>query len=150
MKRSLLFFSLILISFLSQAQQSEEGAVKEAIKKTYADPLYMGGSVEDIKAGLHEGFEMYVYLRGEFSKHSKEQWVQRLEEVRSRPRSSTQVKHKNEYRFAMVDVTGQTAMAKLEILRDGKLNYTDYLTLYKIEGEWKLLSKFFTYHGDED
>ncbi|MCP5049062.1 MAG: nuclear transport factor 2 family protein [bacterium] len=46
----------------------------------------------------------------------------------------------------MIDVTGATAMVKLEVYRDGKRKYTDYLTLYKVKEGWRVMTKLFTFH----
>ncbi|MCE7992979.1 MAG: nuclear transport factor 2 family protein [Roseivirga sp.] len=139
--------SLLFLSANGMAQEpSEKEAIKQAIIQTYAHPLYGGGSLEDIRAGLHEGFEMFVLYQGEFRKSSKAEWIKRLEEVRSRPKKSNRPKVKRSYEFAMIDVTGQTAMVKLEVFQDDTLKFTDYLTLYKFEDGWKLMSKLFSFH----
>lgn len=139
--------ALLFSSLSSIAQESaEKEAIKEAIIQTYAHPLYGGGSLEDIRSGLHEGFEMFVLYKGEFRKSSKAEWLERLEEVRSRPKKPNRPKVKRSYEFAMIDVTGQTAMVKLEVFQDNTLKFTDYLSLYKFEDGWKLLSKLFSFH----
>ena len=147
MKTSALILCLaISFSAYSQEYSIAQKAVKAEIMQTYILPLYDGGSVADLKAGLHEDFNMYVLYNGEFSKRSKKQWMDKLVEVRSRPKKAGP-KVKNTWKFLMIDITGQTAVAKVEIYRGGKLNFTDYLTLYKFEDQgWKLLSKFFTSH----
>ena len=149
MKVCYLISLIIVIPLTSLApQDAEEEAIQKAVEQTYINPLYLGGSLDAIRDGLHEDFEMFVYVRGKFSKRSKEQWLKRLEEVRNRPKNPNAPKPTNTFKFAMIDYTGPTAMVKLEVYREGKLNFTDYLTLYKIEGQWQLLSKFFTWHGE--
>ncbi len=139
----LLLFS---ISVYGQELTPEQKAVKAEVLKTYIIPLYGGGSLDDLKAGLHEDFNMYVLYEGQFSKRSKKMWMDKMDEVRSRPKKAGP-KAKNTWNFLMIDITGQTAVAKVEVFRNGKLNFTDYLTLYKFEDQgWKLLSKFFTSH----
>jgi hypothetical protein len=46
-------------------------------------------------------------------------------------------------RIAMVDVTGDAAVAKVELDYPGAL-LTDYFALLKVEGEWKIVNKIFT------
>jgi hypothetical protein len=43
-----------------------------------------------------------------------------------------------------VDETGDTAMAKLRILFP-KFEFTDYLSLLRIQGEWKIVGKIYHY-----
>ena len=148
MKKLIYAGLLILLPQSAMAwQDTEKEAIKEAVTETYINPLYMGGSLDAIREGLHEEFEMYVYIRNEFSKRSKAQWLERLEEVRAQPKNPNAPERKNTFKFALIDYTGPTAVVKLEVYRNDKLNFTDYLTLYKIDGDWKLLSKFFTWHG---
>lgn len=147
MKKHLVTLALLICGLYTIAQSlpQEEKAIKNEVTKTYIEPLYLGGSVETLEARLHEGFEMFVFHHGEFSKRSKKQWIERLKEVRSRPKKNS-TKQERTFKFALIDVTGQTAAVKLEIFYDGKLKFTDYLTLYKLEEGWKVLSKFFTMH----
>jgi Putative lumazine-binding len=47
-------------------------------------------------------------------------------------------------RIVSVDVTDDAAFAKIE-LDYPKVRFTDYFTLLKVDGEWKIMSK--VYHG---
>jgi Putative lumazine-binding len=47
-------------------------------------------------------------------------------------------------RIVSVDVTDDAAFAKIE-LDYPKVKFTDYFTLLKVDGEWKIMSK--VYHG---
>ena len=148
MRKSALTLALLFVVFQGFCQQlsEEQQAVKQEVTKTYIEPLYKGGSVETLEARLHDGFEMFVLHNGQFSKRSKKQWIERLTQVRSRPRSNAP-KQERTFEFTTIDITGHTAMTKLKIYYDGQLKFTDYLTLYKFEDQgWKLLSKFFTMH----
>ena len=40
-----------------------------------------------------------------------------------------------------MNVTGNTASARVEVYRDGKHTFTDYLLLYKFTDGWKIVSK---------
>ena len=143
---SITLLLFISVAAVSQSLTQEQKNVQQEITKTYLTPLYGGGDLKDLKSGLHEAFNMYVLYDGKFSKSSKKMWMDKMDEVRSRPKKSGP-KAKNTWEFKIIDITGQIAMAKIEVYRDDKLNFTDYLTLYKFENEgWKILSKFFTFH----
>ena len=49
-------------------------------------------------------------------------------------------------RIVSVDVVNDAAFAKLE-LDYPSVKFTDYMTLLKIDGEWKIMSK--VYHGEQ-
>ena len=50
------------------------------------------------------------------------------------------------HRFVSVDVTGGAASVKIELSKDGKLVYTDYLSLLKFESSWRIVAKVYTKH----
>ena len=55
-------------------------------------------------------------------------------------------KNKWEHKFAIVDVTGGSASAKIELFKDGKQVYTDYLSLLKFDSGWKIVAKVYHKH----
>ena len=73
-----------------------------------------------------------------------EEWIARLEKgnrERTGPRPA--IRHE----FTGVDVTGNAATVRLELYRDGKHAFTDYLSLYRFPDGWKIVSKTFQAHG---
>jgi len=53
---------------------------------------------------------------------------------------------KTECKFLNIDITGNAAMAKIELHREGKLIFTDYLFLYKFKDSWKIVNKIYFRH----
>jgi hypothetical protein len=51
-----------------------------------------------------------------------------------------------ELRFASVDVTGSAASVRLEMDNWQSHRFTDYLSLVKIDGTWKIVNKTFYMH----
>ena len=45
--------------------------------------------------------------------------------------------------FTQIDVTGNAAVAKVDVYRSGKHTFTDYLSLYKFPHGWKIVGKIF-------
>ena len=138
--------------FLSPRSEAEIAKEREAIQNIvelyYIDVLYYGKEIDELKKGFHPDFNMYVLHENKVDKRSLQQWIDRLKAVRARRSVTTNSDEKNRYKheFKSIDVTGYTAIAKIEIFRDGKLEYTDYLTLYKFEEGWRVMTKFFTQH----
>jgi len=50
------------------------------------------------------------------------------------------------HEFKLVDVTGTEAVARVELWRDGRHMFTDYLSLYKRPDGWKIAAKTFYAH----
>ena len=49
-------------------------------------------------------------------------------------------------KIASLDITGGSAAAKIELSRDGKMIYTDYLSLLKFDDGWKIAAKVYYAH----
>jgi hypothetical protein len=45
-----------------------------------------------------------------------------------------------------VDVTGNAAIAKIEVFKDSRHVYTDYMSLYKFKDGWKIVNKIYQKH----
>ena len=121
------------------------------MRQYYWDVMYTNDERKDIAAiaeGFHEDFHMYVYYNEEVSVRTREKWMDILQKNRDKAKAKPtgKPKNKNSLEFGLVDVDGQTAIAKLLISSNGKLKYTDYFTLYKIDGDWKVMTKLFTFH----
>ncbi len=66
-----------------------------------------------------------------------------LEGVQNR-KSPEDLKESFAMKIIGIDIMGKIAMAKLHVPMLG-YNYYDYLSLSKIEGEWKIVNKIFTH-----
>lgn len=147
-----LMVQLASIGFSFQQSDADTAKEKEAIRNVvelcYIDVLYYGKDIDYLKKGFHPDFNMYVLHENKIEKRSLEPWMERLKAVRARTSATTNSDKENRYKheFKSIDVTGYTAVAKVEIFHDGKLEYTDYLTLYKFNDGWKIMTKFFTQH----
>ncbi len=129
------------LTFSLDKRSKEIVEIQKVVTKSYIMPLYYRGNLEDIRKGFHEGFNMYVLYNKEFSKRSLDEWIAKLYEVRERnlPQSIYN------YKFESVDFEGQTAMVKLTIQEGSKHDkFIDYLSLYKFEDGWKVVTKLFT------
>ena len=51
-----------------------------------------------------------------------------------------------EHHFAAVDVTGDSASVKIELSKEGKKVYTDYLSLLRFESGWRIVAKVYHRH----
>jgi hypothetical protein len=52
--------------------------------------------------------------------------------------------------FDFVDITRDVAVAKLQYFEGDQHTYTDYITLYKVEGQWKMVAKFYSPTADKN
>ena len=96
-------------------------------------------------AGFHKDFAIFSAKGEELSRYEIADWVAG---VRKRKESSDFDPASNiwDYKFAIVDVTDGSAVAKVELSKDGKHIYTDYLSLLRFESGWKIVAKVYTKH----
>ncbi|HET8648387.1 MAG TPA: nuclear transport factor 2 family protein [Vicinamibacteria bacterium] len=49
--------------------------------------------------------------------------------------------------FTRIDVTGNAAVAQVQLHRNGKHTFTDFLSLYRFPDGWKIVGKIFHSHN---
>jgi uncharacterized short protein YbdD (DUF466 family) len=136
---SLLFISCTLLSFA----QGDEEAVKEVVTSAYVEGIHNRGSVDDIRKGFHPTFNMLRLMENQIKPLGIEEWITNLEKAK---KDNPAAPPKTEGKFINVDVTGNNAVVKLELYRENKKIFTDYLVLYKFTEGWRIVSKTYYRH----
>ncbi len=100
----------------------------------------------DIESGFHPGFELLGIKDNELTKWPIYSWIEyhqkKLKENPDPPKEDQVVTCK----FPLIDVTGNAAMVKIELYKGGNMIFTDYLSLYKFEEGWEIVSKIYFRH----
>lgn len=116
----------------------------EAVEKvvwTYLDGLYEGDTGK-LGQAFHEVSHLYSMSDGGVADLPREKW---FEFVKGRPSAKSKGLKRTD-RIVSVDFSGpETAFVKLECSIHPRY-FTDYLTLLKLNGGWKVVSK--TYRTD--
>ena len=149
MKRLIILTVIVFISISSlfaQAIEKEEDAIKKIIQTAYVDGLQNKGDVEDIKNGFHPGFNLLGVNHDMLTKFPIYSWIQSFEERKAKDPNPSGEEKKVTCNYLLIDVTGNAAMAKIQLNRNGELLFTDYLQLYKFEEGWKIVSKIYYRH----
>lgn len=138
---SLAFFFLFI--FAHTAMGSEREAVTKTVQTAYVEGFQNLGGKEMMEAGFHPTFIMVLNRGGVLS----ELPLQRMIEIAEQRKNNPDYTHVEvEARILDVDVTGNAAMVKLELYREGRLLFTDYLGLYKFDDGWKIFNKLYHQH----
>jgi hypothetical protein len=87
---------------------------------------------------------MLIFEKGAIRKLPIGDWVISIE--RNKQNNPEGPKYEITYEIPMVDVTGNAAVAKIELYKDGTHIFTDYMSLYKFEDGWKIVGKIFYRH----
>lgn len=132
--------------FRVQAQNPTpvQQAVQQVVLDAYVNGIHNGGTSEAIRKGFHPSFNMLRLMDNEIKPMPIEEWIANLEKNRAANPNGTVVK--TDATFLSIDVTGNAAVVKLELARNGKTTFTDYISLYKFTEGWRIVSKTFHRH----
>lgn len=145
MKKSLLLILIVAMGSLNYVNaQNDEKAIREVIQSAYIDGIHNLQNIDDIEKGFHPGFNLLIKNQnGQLVKYPIYSW---LESTKKRMAENPGgAKEKTTVEFVQIDITGDAGMAKIDLFKEGKRIYTDYLFLYKFEEGWRIVSK--VYHG---
>jgi len=148
MKRRIMTVA-ILVALLSapvflraQGGQDDE-AIKALVQTAYVDGLMNLGDLEKTRAGFHPDFVLLGLQDGKLTRFPIADWIASAEKRKAQGQKPPLVICK----FVQVDVTGNAAAVKLELHREGKHIFTDYLSLYRFPDGWKIVGKIYHQHS---
>ena len=134
-----LFLSaVVLISVAAwspaRGQNPEEAAVRQAIEHYFRG--HATGDGEHFKKVFHPDAKLFWIRDGQFSQRTSAEYIAGA----SGKPSPDEAQRKRS--VASVDVAGNAAIAKI-VLDNPNNRITDYMSLLKIDGEWKIVNKTF-------
>jgi len=138
-------FVLCVVIFCEEVPKydAEKLAITKVIEEAYVQGFFLNRDVEEMRNGFHPEFNILMLNKeGKIGKLSIARWTE-IVETRLKDKKETNITHK----FPLIDVTGSAAVVKIEIYRDKKLLYTDYMSLYKFANGWKIVNKIFHQHN---
>ena len=139
MKRILLLLAILVfgsgaIWFSVSAQDPEEVAVRAALENYIRG--HATGHGEHFRKIFHPDSKLFAVRDGKYWQLTSEEYIARA------PGKPAADEEKRMRRIESVDITGNAAMAKI-VLHYPQVKYTDYMSLLKIDGEWKIVNKTF-------
>ena len=130
----------VLVPLAASAAEGDRAAIESVIKAAYVEGVHVKGDPALMRKGFHPDFKMFVLRDGALTTLTLDEWAGRIEKgARERTGPAPQIRAE----FPIVDVTSNTAVARVEIHRDGKHIFTDYLSLYRFADGWKIVGKIF-------
>jgi protease I len=144
---SIVFIGALILPGQIYSQEKNDKDV-ELIKKTilsaYQDGLQNEGDLKKIDEGFHPVFRMIaVDKKGEIWEYPIDEWKKATQMKVQDGKLPRPENGKVKIKIPMVDVTGIAAIAKLEFYVGDKLTFIDYMSLYKLDGKWKIVAKIF-------
>ena len=137
---------LVLLTMIGAgaAENDEKQAVVKVVEEAYVQGVHANPSGEAMRKGFHADFIMFVYDAGKINKVTRDEWVGRIDGAKAQNTKSPRPQVKAD--FPLVEITGNAAVVKVELYRDGKHIFSDYLSLYKFDDGWKIVNKIFYRH----
>ncbi|HZI20265.1 MAG TPA: nuclear transport factor 2 family protein [Pyrinomonadaceae bacterium] len=121
----------------ARAESADEAGVRAAVEH------YLRGQAtglgEHHRKAFHPEAKLFFTREGKFAQMTSEEYISRS------PGKPADDEARRSRRIESVDVTGDAAVAKV-VLEYPQVTFTDYMSLLKIEGEWRIVNK--TFHAD--
>ena len=144
MKKIILIAIILSASLLTYSQDLEKEAIKNVIQTAYVEGLQNEGDQKKIESGFHPDFSLLIIGEGdEMRQYPISEWKSRQVNRRNAGELPLSKDKKVSVKFLNVDVSGSAAVVKLEFYIGDKLSYIDYISLYKFESGWRIVSKIF-------
>lgn len=139
MKKFALIIAAIIIAgagmmWPTSAQNQDEAGVRQAIE--YYFQGHATGNGEHFKKAFHTEAKLFWIRDGQFSQRTSAEYIAGA----SGKPPADEAKRKRS--IESIDITGNAAVAKV-VLDYPQVRFTDYMSLLKIDGEWKIVNKTF-------
>jgi Putative lumazine-binding len=138
-----ILLSVLVISWKTNSISEDEVAIKKLIENSYFKGAYNELDTKSMREGFHKDFAIFYVEGGDtLGKYPINDWISGIEKRKTKPDFDAK---KREWKglIKFVDVTGGSAVAKVELFKNNKLTYTDYLSLLKFEKNWKIVGKVY-------
>jgi len=148
--RHLTALCLVLIlsaSTMAVAQGKADAAdeVRAVVVKSYINGAFNALDPDAMKSGFHPDFAIFSADGEEIAKYPIGKWASGVAQTKADP-DFDPANNVWTHELPIIDVTGGAAFVKVELSRDGKLVYTDYLSLLEFDSGWRIVAKVYHEH----
>jgi len=140
---SLILILLLGITVFAQDIKEDKEAIKNVILTAYVDGLQNNGDLDATREGFHPGFELLIFRNDMIDKFPIYNWIKYKEMGKAKNPDPLPEDELTSCDFEFIDITGTAAVAKIHLSKGGKKIFTDYLSLYKFNEGWKIVSKIY-------
>src|SRR5215203_434730 len=137
MKFLSILFLLGLLALAGYAQTSDKDAVRIPLENYIQ--AHATGDPEFARKAFHTEGNMIWVRDGKYSSETFEAFIKRA--FTGKP-AADEDRRKEGRRIESIDISGNAAVAKI-VLDYPTVKFVDYMTLLKINGEWKIINKSF-------
>ena len=151
MKRVLTVMAvMLLVSTAAFAQPvAAESGVKQRLEALIVES-YVHGAFNELNPdamgrGFHPDFAIFSAKGDALGRYEIADWIKGVAKRKADPEFDP-AKNRWDHKIESLDVTGGAAAAKIHLYKDGKLVYTDYLSLLKFDSGWRVAAKVYHKH----
>ena len=146
-KTNMIFFGLLLLVLIvtTSLNADSKAEVEKVIQASYFNGAFNDLDTESMRKGFHPDFAIFSAKGNNISRYPIDAWIKSTENRKQDP-NFDKAQAKMDCKIASLDVTEGCAAAKIEISKNGKMIYTDYLSLLKFEDGWKIVAKVYHAH----
>lgn len=120
--------------FSVKAEDPEEHAIRAAVENYFRGQAT--GQGDYYRKVFHADAKLFAVRDGKYWQLTSEEFASRA------PGKPAADEEKRMRRIESIDVTGNVAMVKI-VLNYPQVKFTDYMSMLKIDGEWKIVNKTF-------
>ena len=122
----------------------DDAAIKEVVDRAYVQGVHIDSDAAKIRSGMHDSFVMFVRNGDDVTALTRDAWIERIEASKAKAKPGPKPETKAE--IDVLDRSGDTAVVRVKLFRDGKQIFTDYISVYRFASGWKLVGKVFQRH----
>lgn len=123
----------------------EQKAIARVIQEAYVEGLQNEGDTLKIDAGFHPSFRMIgLGDDGTLWEYPIAKWRASKIERRKKGELPLPKERKVSVEFVSIDVSDYVAVAKVNYYEGKEKTYVDFISLYKFDDGWKIISKIFS------
>jgi len=147
MKRIFTFLLVFVtaVSFaVAQDVKKDETAIIKLIQKSYLQAIYINKDADSFVKGFHPEFRMLYVHDDHLHALTQADWAASIRAKKAK--NPKPVKNIYSVKVPLIDITGCAAMIKVEVYKEKTKIYTDYMSLYKLGKDWKIVNKIYASH----
>jgi hypothetical protein len=123
--------------------------VTRIVEKAYIEGVHRQQDKDLALTGFHPEFIMFVHNQdNSLGKVTLDVWFERIKA--SKGEDPKLWEKKVTFKFHELNIHSTTATVRLSVWKDGNYFATDIMLLYKIENNWKIVTKIFSMNTEPE
>jgi len=130
---------------VAQDKTDPADEVRAVVERSYINGAFNALDPDAMKSGFHPDFAIFSADGETIKKYPIGEWVSGVAKKKADP-DFDPANNVWTHEFPIIDVTGDAAVVKVELSRNGTLVFTDYLSLLKFDSGWRIVAKVYHKH----